>query len=181
MGPFFFNCISECYCSIVFVPLFWGVFANMLLLGWSLFRFLLWVVFWFIHLFNINIWCTSCNTPISLVLLGSSFDEWFFGPFVYYEVTLCSASMVFVHLFVVHPQEEWQWNSHITLWNGNEWKSVQERQKGDYGFCLSFFSFQQDVSFRLGENGWKFEEIIELDSGMTQELLWCCYLHYCIH
>jgi hypothetical protein len=89
--------------------------------------------------------------------------------------------MVFVRLIVVHPQEEWQWNSHITLWNGNEWKSVRKRQKGDNGFCLSPFSFQQEVSLRLGENEWKFEDIIQPDSGMTQELLWCCYLHYCIH
>lgn len=54
--------------------------------------------------------------------------------------------MVFVRLIVVHPQEEWQWNSHTTLWNGNEWKSVQERQKGDYGFCLSFFLFNKCLS-----------------------------------
>jgi hypothetical protein len=55
------------------------------------------------------------------------------------------------------------------------------KTKGDYGFCLSFFSSQQEMSFRLGKTGWKFEEIFQPDSGMTQELLWCCYLHYYIH
>jgi hypothetical protein len=56
----------------------------------------------------------------------------------------------------------------------------REDKKEIMGF-VSFFSFQQEVSFRLGENGWKFEEIIQPDSGMTQELLWCHYLHSCIH
>lgn len=64
-------------------------------------------------------------------------------------------------------------------YNTLEWKWMEEctgKTKRRLWVLFVFFFFSTRSVFQTWENGWNFEEIIQPDSGMTQELLWCCYL-----